>query len=703
MSSTPASRMALVLVAALPAACSLAPEYEAPATAQVAAWKEAGEWQPAVPADTVSRGAWWERFDDATLNELQQRLPQGSQDLRAAAARYDAARAAARLARSDLFPTIDANASATRARSSANAPRSVSSSIGEDYAATLGFSWEIDLFGRLRNQNVAARNRAAATGTDLAAVELALRAELAADYFSLRGLDATIDLLQNAAGFYDGSLSRIRNRYQSGVAAATDVDQAQALQATTQAQLSSARLQRARLEHAIAVLLGEPAGNFSLAASTTLGNPPAIDLVLPASLLQRRPDIASAERAVAAANAEIGVARAAWFPVFSFGASGGYESAAAHDWFSAPSRIWALGPALGMTLLDAGRRSGISAQARAYYDEAAAQYRQVTLGRVPRSGGRTGGAAPSGRRTVCAGDCSNSGNLLGPSRRPALCRRHCRLPGSQHHADHCAAGAARGTGRARRPAQRRRRAGARLRRRLGRHATSGGSRAAMSAIESADPVPGIKRTCMRDRIRDTLVARILDGQYAPGTQLKELALAREFKVSQAPIREALRELEGSGLVTSERYRGTRVRGADAEELRQSYDVRQTIEIRAVELAIPVEPAALVRMQAQLASMYGAIAQGDVERYIDAALALHRGLIEASGNRVFLTVWDSLHFDIRGRIVLRQMAELGRGFDALLQLHAELVARIGAADAAGATATLRNFFARIAEVVGSNKR
>jgi DNA-binding GntR family transcriptional regulator len=224
----------------------------------------------------------------------------------------------------------------------------------------------------------------------------------------------------------------------------------------------------------------------------------------------------------------------------------------------------------------------------------------------------------------------------------------------------------------------------------------------MSAIESEDAALGIKRTCMRDRIRDTLVARILDGQYAPGTQLKELALAREFNVSQAPIREALRELEGSGLVTSERYRGTRVRGADAEELRQSYEVRQTIEIRAVELAIPMEAAALVRMQAQLATMYEAIQHNDVERYINTALALHRGLVEASGNRAFLTVWDSLHFDIRGRIVLRQMAALGRGFDTLLQLHSELVARLTAADTGGAIATLRSFFARIDEVVGDNK-
>jgi DNA-binding GntR family transcriptional regulator len=204
---------------------------------------------------------------------------------------------------------------------------------------------------------------------------------------------------------------------------------------------------------------------------------------------------------------------------------------------------------------------------------------------------------------------------------------------------------------------------------------------------------------MRDRIRDELVKRILDGHYAPGTQLKELALAREFNVSQAPIREALRELEGSGLVASERYRGTRVRGADAEELRQSYEVRQTIEIRAVELAIPVKEAALARMEGELATMQGSIARGDVEHYIDAALALHRVLIEASGNHVFLTVWDSLHFDIRGRIVLRRMAEQGSSLQPFLQLHAQLVERLRARDAAGAVAMLCAIFARIAQVVG----
>lgn len=219
----------------------------------------------------------------------------------------------------------------------------------------------------------------------------------------------------------------------------------------------------------------------------------------------------------------------------------------------------------------------------------------------------------------------------------------------------------------------------------------------MSTPQPVETLP-VKRTCMRDVIRDTLVTRILDGHYAPGTQLKELALAREFNVSQAPIREALRELEGSGLVASERYRGTRVRGADVEELRQSYEVRETLEIRAVELAVPMSDAALARMQQQLATMYAAIAEDDVERYIDHAVALHRGIVEASGNRVFVTVWDSLHFDIRGRIVLRRMAERGSSFGLLLQVHTALLASLRDSDVAGAVGVLREFFASISAAV-----
>jgi DNA-binding GntR family transcriptional regulator len=212
-------------------------------------------------------------------------------------------------------------------------------------------------------------------------------------------------------------------------------------------------------------------------------------------------------------------------------------------------------------------------------------------------------------------------------------------------------------------------------------------------------VPGdgaIKRTCMRDRIRDVLVARILDGHYPAGTQLKELTLAREFSVSQAPIREALRELEGSGLVTSERYRGTRVRGADPREMRDSYELRATIEARAVELAIPVAPDVIARFEAHLADMRRTIEAGDTEGYIDAALALHRALIEASGNAVFVTVWDSLHFEVRGRLVLRLMAAKAEGFQPLILMHATLIDQVRAGDAQAAVATLRALFRRVAE-------
>jgi len=206
--------------------------------------------------------------------------------------------------------------------------------------------------------------------------------------------------------------------------------------------------------------------------------------------------------------------------------------------------------------------------------------------------------------------------------------------------------------------------------------------------------PALGRTCMRDQIRTVLVERILDGTYPAGTQLKELSLAREFNVSQAPIREALRELEGSGLVTCERYRGTRVRGADLEEMRGSYELRAMIETRAVQLAVPCAPALLERLEGCLREMTLAVGKDDRERYIDAALNLHRELVAASGNRTFLTVWDSLHFGVRGRIVLRAIAARGRGLRPLIELHRKLLAALRAARRAAAEQTLRAIFTSI---------
>jgi DNA-binding GntR family transcriptional regulator len=206
--------------------------------------------------------------------------------------------------------------------------------------------------------------------------------------------------------------------------------------------------------------------------------------------------------------------------------------------------------------------------------------------------------------------------------------------------------------------------------------------------------PTLKRTCMRDRIRDVLVARILDGTYPSGMQLKELTLAREFNVSQAPIREALRELEGSGLVTSERYRGTHVRGADLDEMRQSYELRATLEVRAVEIGLPLSEEVLEYLQEQVDEMDAAVTQSDTEHYIDAALRFHRKLIEASGNRVFVTVWDSLHFDVRGRIALRRLVDKGPGLAPLVDMHRSLIAHTRAGDVSSAAELVRGIFAHV---------
>jgi len=204
----------------------------------------------------------------------------------------------------------------------------------------------------------------------------------------------------------------------------------------------------------------------------------------------------------------------------------------------------------------------------------------------------------------------------------------------------------------------------------------------------------LKRTCMRDQIREVLVARILDGTYPAGTQLKELTLAREFNVSQAPIREALRELEGSGLVTSERFRGTHVRGADFEEMRESYELRRMLEQRAVELAAPYPPPLIADLEQFTRAMDSALKVGDPERYIDYALRFHRRVVESSGNRTFLRLWDSLLWDIRGRIALRRLAETGKSLRPFIALHRSVVARLRAQDPEGASGRIGKILERV---------
>jgi NodT family efflux transporter outer membrane factor (OMF) lipoprotein len=377
-----AATVVLGVVASL-GACTLAPRYEKPRTPKVEDFVEAGNWMPARPADGQPRGEWWQAFDEPTLDDLEQRLTRSNPDLQAAVARLSEARAVALNARSEQFPTIDANASGERERSSANAPLSGllghDSSPYDDFATGLSFAWEVDLFGRLRSASAAARAEAQASAADLSAVALSLRAELATDYFALRGADATTELLEDAVKDYDRAYEVTRNRYGEGIAAATDVEQADTLRQNARAQLADVRLQRAQLAHAIAVLVGEPPSSFHLATGPLAGSPPEFDPGLASTLLERRPDVASAERAVAAANAQIGVARAAWFPVFSLSGAAGYESTVASTWLHAPSRFWSVGPAGSLPLLDAGTRLAGNRQAWAVYDESVANYRKTTL------------------------------------------------------------------------------------------------------------------------------------------------------------------------------------------------------------------------------------------------------------------------------------------------------------------------------------
>lgn len=378
-----AAAAGVLCVAVSISSCSLAPRYARPQVSKVDHFVEAGDWMPAHPADGEPRGHWWQAFDEPTLNELEQRLSRSNPDLQAAIARLGEARAVALNARSEEFPTLDADASAARERSSANAPLAGvlghKTSPYDDFATGLSFAWEVDLFGRLRSAAAAARAEAQASAADLAGVDLSLRAELATDYFALRGADATTQLLEDAVRDYDRAYEVTHNRYGEGIAAATDVEQANTLRQNARAQLAAVRLQRAQLAHAIAVLIGEPPSLYHIPVGRLAGAPPAFDPGLASTLLERRPDVASAERSVAAANAEIGVARAAWFPVFSLSGAAGYESTVASTWLKAPSRFWSVGPTGSLPLLDAGARLAGDRQAWAVYDEAVANYRKTTL------------------------------------------------------------------------------------------------------------------------------------------------------------------------------------------------------------------------------------------------------------------------------------------------------------------------------------
>ncbi len=372
---------AAVLLVALLAACTAGPDYVRPAAEVPAAYKEAFAWQPASPRDHLPRGNWWSAFGDARLDALLAQVNVSNQTLVAAEAQFRQSAALAETARAAWFPTLTAGLSETRSRPSGTTGPvvGVATSKRTIYSTPLNFSWEADLWGRIRRSVEASESTAQASAADVENARLSLQAQLAQDYFLLRALDSQKRLLEATVAAYAKSLELTNNRYRTGVVARIDVAQAEAQLKSTQAQLLDLGVQRAQLEHAIAVLVGRPPAGFAIAPADLALKPPPLPVALPAELLERRPDIAAAERRVAAANAQIGVAEAAWFPTATLSASYGFQTATAAQWFTLPSRFWSVGPALALPLLDGGRRTAAGNQAVAAYDAAVANYRQAVL------------------------------------------------------------------------------------------------------------------------------------------------------------------------------------------------------------------------------------------------------------------------------------------------------------------------------------
>ncbi|MDE3016838.1 MAG: efflux transporter outer membrane subunit [Pseudomonadota bacterium] len=348
-------------------ACAAGPDYRRPLAATPAAFKEGGiQWKKAQP-ESVSLAGWWKIFGDPQLNALEAQVVISNQNIKAAEASYRQARALVAVARSAYFPSVTASASTARGNA------------GTTYDAALDVVWEIDVWGRIRRTVEAGEAAAQTSAADLAAARLSAQADLATDYLQLRVTDAQSRLLSNTVTAYTKSLQLTQNQYAAGVAGRADVVQAETQLASARAQATDIGVQRAQLEHAIALLVGKPPASFSIAPSPEVPPVPEIPPGLPSALLERRPDIAGAERAMAAANAQIGVAEAAFFPDLTLPASGGFTDHSFAHWFSLPNRLWAVAPTLAETLFDAGLRSAQVAGARATYDQSVATYRQTVL------------------------------------------------------------------------------------------------------------------------------------------------------------------------------------------------------------------------------------------------------------------------------------------------------------------------------------
>ena len=373
------STLAFLVVPAL-AGCAVGPDYKRPEVQVASAYKEAGEWKPAQPQDDLDRGKWWGIFGDPQLDALLKQVEISNQNVLVAEAQFRRAQAVVTASRAAYFPTLDADASIVRSRSPTGVIGGTTAGrILTNRSASLSTGWEADLWGRLRRTVESGEASAQASAADLAAARLSAQAELASDYFQLRILDAQKQLLDDTVTAFQKSLDLTKNRYDAGVAAKVDLVQAEAQLKSTLAQAIDTGVQRAQLEHAIAILIGKAPAEFSIAPVPLAVAMPRVPMGLPSELLERRPDVAAAERRVAAANAQIGVAKAAYFPSLTLSASYGSRSADASQWFTVPSRFWSIGPALAQSIFDAGLRRAQTDQAIAGYDATVAEYRQAVL------------------------------------------------------------------------------------------------------------------------------------------------------------------------------------------------------------------------------------------------------------------------------------------------------------------------------------
>lgn len=381
----PARWLALVVAVAVLqfVGCAVGPKYKTPIAPAPPAYKELGNWKTAQPSDQKLGGNWWEIFQDSQLNALEQQINVSNQNLKAAAAQYQESRAALRYVRADYFPTLTAAPSASRQRYSGHRPPQTSIFDGltfNDFVMPIDLSYQVNVWGRVSKNVESYREQAQASAADLAVINLSLHATLAVDYFAARSLDAEEKLLQDTVAQYQQAFQLNDDRYQGGLASEVEVEQARTILETTRAQMVDVGVARSQYEHAVAVLIGKPPADFSLPPLPLTTPPPAIPVGIPSELLERRPDIAAAERLVASANAQVGLARTAYYPLVNILGSGGFESGSITTLLQGPSALWSIGGSSLMTVFDGGRRHALNDEARANYDSTVASYRETVLG-----------------------------------------------------------------------------------------------------------------------------------------------------------------------------------------------------------------------------------------------------------------------------------------------------------------------------------